>query len=185
MNEEGIAIGTTNLRTKDARPGVGYLSIIHKALAERELAAAEAAVTKAHRAGGHYYYLADRKNHAVAYECSATLHERVEVTRGHQVQTNHVQSARIRELEADTPAASSKTRRERLVELIEADAKAGIDLEAAKRYFADGEHGANAICRDDFAGISTNGAVLIVPARPALLMTHGLPSAGTWIDALA
>ena len=32
MNEEGIAIGTTNLRSKDARRGVCYLSIIHKVL---------------------------------------------------------------------------------------------------------------------------------------------------------
>ncbi len=183
MNEEGIAMGTTNLRTKDARPGVGYLSIIHRALGARDLTSASTAVTEARRAGGHYYYLADAKNRAVAIECSATLHERTEVSRGHHVQTNHVQAELLRPLEADTPASSSRTRHQRLLELIVADGERGIDLERAKTYFEDGEHGANAICRDDFGGISTNGAVLMAPAVPALLMIHGLPSAGTWIDA--
>lgn len=185
MNEEGLFVGTTNLRTKDARPGVGYLSIIHRALGCRDLVAAEAAVTQAPRAGGHYYYLADRKNRAVSIECSATQHERVEVDRGYRVQTNHVQAARIRTLEADTPAQSSRARHARLVELIEADRGEGVDLERAQGYFADTANGANAICRDDFGGISTNGAVVCAPARPALFMTHGLPKDGRWVDALA
>jgi len=59
LNSEGLAVGTTNIRTTDARPGVTYLSLIHKALSSRTLDAASAAITEALRAGGHYYYLAD------------------------------------------------------------------------------------------------------------------------------
>ena len=185
MNEEGIAIGTTNLRTKDARPGVGYLSIIHRVLASRDLAVAEEAVLNARRAGGHYYYLGSSKNRGLAIECSATQYERTPVERGSHVQTNHVQASSLRALEADTPASSSRQRQTRLAELLDADRARGIDVEAAKAYFADGEHGANAICRNDFGGISTNGAVLMVPATATLLMTHGLPSAANWVDAWA
>lgn len=184
-NEEGLFVGTTNLRTKDARPGVGYLSIIHRALACRDLETAELAVTSAPRAGGHYYYLANRRNRAVTIECSATLHERAVVERGYFVQTNHVQAARLQPLEADTPAQSSRARHARLMELIEADRARGIDLERAQTYFADTENGPNAICRDNLGGISTNGAVLGAPARPSLVMTHGLPSRAVWVDALA
>lgn len=182
MNEEGLVVGTTNLRTKDARPGVGYLSIIHRALGCKDLLTASQAVTQAPRAGGHYYYLADGKNRAAAFECSATSYERISLERGHYVQTNHVQSAAIKVHEADTPAQSSRARHRRLVELIEADRAQGIDLERAKLYFADTENGVNAICRDDFGGISTNGAVLAAPARATLLMTHGLPSRAAWVD---
>jgi isopenicillin-N N-acyltransferase-like protein len=72
LNEAGIAVGTTNIRTTDARPGVTYLSLIHKALAATTLAQAAAAITDAHRAAAHFYYLADAHGDALVIECSAT-----------------------------------------------------------------------------------------------------------------
>ena len=60
MNSEGIALGTTNIRTTDARVGVGYLQIIHSALAQTTLADVERTIVEAPRAGAHYYYAAEQ-----------------------------------------------------------------------------------------------------------------------------
>jgi len=180
MNDRGLAVGTTNLRTRDARPGVPYLSLIHRALASDTLEEALEAIEGAQRAGGHYYTLADASGRAIALECTATRSARTEVTEGIYVHTNHCLHADCTALEADTPRGSSHARQKRLEELLAA-AGARVDFAALERSFADRANGENAICRDDLAGISTNAVVAMAPARGEMRACQGLPDVANWI----
>ena len=184
MNEEGVAIGTTNLRTTDARIGVGYLSIIHKALACRDVATAATVVTSAPRAGGHYYYVCG-PNQAAAIECTATRAHRHDLTRGFHVECNHVLVAENAKLEGDTPKASSLCRFDRMRASIGAAPDSSLDEAALRGFLGNHDDGAGAVCRHDLDGVSTNGAVIMTPGTPSVLACHGYPCEATWIDLLA
>lgn len=183
LNAEGLAVGTTNIRSSDARPGICYLSLIHKALGQRSLDDAIACITTKHRAAAHYYWLIGaRERRAVGLECTATRHERIDVERGHYVHCNHILAEANRPLEAAKPSAGESTvcRQSRLDALIgEAPAR---DRAAMRRALADHENGEQAICRHDFAGISSNGAVVIEPELPRIEACHGPPCTGQWVD---
>jgi len=192
LNEHGVAVGTTNIRTTDARPGVTYLSLIHKALAAHDREGALAAIEDAPRAGAHFYWLAlandlpgcEGHERAYALECTPDHVERIEIVEGAHVHTNHCQIARHQAVEGNTPSASSHARFDRLSHLIEAD-RGHADLGAAKRWLSDRSNGENAISRTDFAGISSNGAVVIEPSSRTIHVGHGPPhllGGSDWID---
>jgi isopenicillin-N N-acyltransferase like protein len=181
LNEHGIACGTTNIRTTDARPGVTYLSLIHKALAATSIDAAQAAIVDAPRAGAHFYYLADAEGRGLAIECSPDLADITEIENGAYVHTNHCLVAEHQAIEGNTPSASSHARQDRLESLIAEDC-GSADLDAAKRWLADRENGANAISRTDFEGISSNGAVVMEPESGVILAGHGPPHAASWVS---
>ncbi len=184
INDDGIAVGTTNIRTLDARPGVTYLSVIHKALSQRAFEPACEAITSARRAGAHYYYVVGPGGHGAAIECTATRHDRSAVTSGFYVHCNHCLVACHAEIEGNTPAASSHARQARLEQLIR-DGRASNDFDSLKAFLGDRANGENAICRDDYSGISSNGAVVMEPESGAMVACHGLPDAATWIDMTA
>lgn len=179
QNEHGISVGTTNLRTTDARAGVTYLSIIHRALAQREFTQAVACITDATRSGAHYYYVAGPDDQARAIECTPYQAEVVDVATGHYVHTNHVLEAPNREHEAVTPAESSHARQQRLESLI--GARSDWTLEATKSLLADRANGVNAVCRHDTNGISSNGSVLLRPQTRTVWASHGPADIAEWI----
>jgi isopenicillin-N N-acyltransferase-like protein len=192
LNEHGIAVGTTNLRTTNARPGVTYLSLIHKALASRDLDGALAAIEQAPRAGAHFYWLAlardlpgcEGRERAFALECTPDHVERIEVDHGAHVHTNHCQIAAHQAVEGNTPSASSHARFARLTALI-ADDLGKADLDAAKRWLSDRANAENGISRTDFGGISSNGAVVVEPTSRTIQVGHGPPhllGASGWLD---
>lgn len=181
LNEHGIACGTTNIRTTNARPGVTYLSLIHKALSATNSSDASAAITDAPRAGAHFYYLADGQGQGLALECTPDRAEVIHIKNGAYVHTNHCLIAEHQALEANTPSASSDARQTRLEALIGQD-YGRADLDAAKRWLADRENGENAISRTDYDGISSNGAVVMEPESGTIHVGHGPPHTTTWID---
>jgi len=180
LNSEGLAVGTTNIRTTDARPGVNYLSIIHKALACRDLDAAVAAIVDAPRAGAHFYYVADARGRARLIECSARAAYVQVLERGVAVHANHCLLPETRAIEGGAPTSSSLARAARMTTLGEGVARVAVD--DLRRFFADTSDGADAICRDDIDGLNTNGAVVMDPAAGSILACHGVPSRGTWLD---
>jgi isopenicillin-N N-acyltransferase-like protein len=178
INEEGVAIGTTNLRTIDAGPGVPYLSLIHRALECASAAAAAALIAHAPRAGGHAYTALDRSGAAYAIECTARRACTIAIRGGFHVHTNHCQVPEHQALEAPLPYPSSRARLLRMQQLLrEAEQIDGAYLEAC---LADRANGELAICRDDFAGISTNAALVVCPEGPRLRVCHGQPSREPW-----
>lgn len=181
LNSEGVAVGTTNIRTTDARPGVNYLSVIHKALSHRDAESAARSIVEAHRAGAHYYYVCDASGRVVTVECSAREAWRDDVTSGIAVHANHCERRETKAIEGSTPTSSSKARAARMAALAEAD-RGRLTLGDLERFFADGENGADAIARDDIDGLNTNGAVVMSPEAGIIRVHHGVPTAGRWID---
>jgi isopenicillin-N N-acyltransferase-like protein len=181
MNEDGLSIGTTNVRTTDAGAGVVYLSIIHKALSTSSIEAAIGCVTEAPRASGHFYYVAGPGGDATALECTGTRVHREDIRQGVYVHCNHCLASENVVHEGNEPSPSSLNRTARLRELFERNAPEN-DLDAAKGFLADTSGGLTAICRDDTEGISSNGAVVMAPGRREIQGCHGLPSTATWIQ---
>ena len=55
INEHGLSVGTTNIKTYGSRPGVGYLSILHRAVRSKDTREAMDLVRDAPHAGAHTY----------------------------------------------------------------------------------------------------------------------------------
>lgn len=181
LNEAGIAIGTTNIRTTDARPGVTYLSMIHKALAASSLDQAALAISAAPRAGAHFFFLADADGRGLALECTPDHVEAAPLEAGAYVHTNHCLVPAHQAIESDTPSKSSHARQARLEALIERD-RGHADVEGAKRWLADRESDELGISRGGFEGVSSNGAVIMEPQSGTIHVCHGPPHEAAWID---
>lgn len=180
MNEHGLALGTTNLRTRDSGVGVPYLGLIHRALDEHGAAAAARVIANAPRAGAHSYLALDRSGAGAVVECTGKLAHTLVVERGTHVHTNHCQVPAHAALEADTPRKSSEARLARMRELLAAHA-GEIDAAFLRACYADSAGGALAICRKDFDGISTNAASVMTPETGELWGCAGVPDdPGKW-----
>jgi len=155
INEAGLAVGTTNLRTRDAQPGVIYVSLIDRALRSRTACEALAAMSAPRRAGGHFFYVADALGSAVALECTAQRHAARELTYGVFVHANHCLMPEYREIDVDASHPSTQARQRQMTALAE-NAVGKLDAEALKLFFADTSGVPVAICRDDVDGTSTN-----------------------------
>ncbi len=181
LNEHGLAIGTTNVRSMDARPGVTYLSIIHKVLAQRSFDDGARAIVDAHRAGAHFYYLLGPGGDAAAFECRAEVAHRQDVPSGAYVHTNHCLVPANQATEGVKASSSSLKRQARLEDLT-GPTDGGHSVAALQAMLGDTDNGTDAICRDDFDGINTNGAVVMAPDAGNIWVHHGLPTPSGWID---
>lgn len=181
MNDAGLAVGTTNIGAYDAGIGVGYLDIIHKFLAQTSLEAGAKGMVEAPRSGAHYYFAMDRERRSFALECSAKQSARTDVTEGFFVHTNHMIDPDLQKIEAATPMASSRHRYARMQALLSGVTEP-ITEEHLMRFFADHEGGETAICRHDYNGISSNGAVIMEPSARKMWAVHGQACQGRWIE---
>lgn len=179
LNSEGIAVGTTNLRTKDARAGIPYTSLLHRALGVETAEAGIAGILKARRAGGHAYALLDAEGEGALVECAATKVYLLLVLDQLHVQTNHCQFEVNQKMEAETPQASSRARKMRLTELLLLR-WGQLDVTYLEKCLEDTHGGELAICRNNFRGISTNAAVIITPGQGHMRVCHGIPGPGKW-----
>jgi isopenicillin-N N-acyltransferase-like protein len=181
LNDAGLAVGTTNIRTTDARAGVNYLSILHAALARRTFEDALHVIEHAHRAGAHYYWIASADGRAAGVECSARRAFRAELSAEARfaVHANHALHPEVQTIEGAPPGASSLARQRRLEALAAASA-GDISGDSLEGFFADTADGPNAICRDDLDGLNTNGVVVVDPAALSLRVCHGVPTRNPW-----
>ena len=181
LNEVGLAVGTTNLRTRDAQVGVVYLTLIDRGLRARSARDAQAAMVTPPRAGGHFFYIADAQGTAVALECTAQRHAVRDVTRGVFVHANHCLEPEHQAIDVDAAQPSTQARQRRMTALA-GQAVGTLDEQALKSFFADTSGATVAICRDDVDGTSTNAAAVFAPERGVLLACHGLPSHAPWVE---
>jgi isopenicillin-N N-acyltransferase like protein len=181
INAEGIAVGNTNLQTTDARVGVQYLTVLHRALRSRSLSEAVESIRQAPRSGAHYYYAAGPDGLAVGLECSATRAVPFETRMGIFVHCNPALSEEIAAMETDAPPASTLYRQERLGQLL-ASHEQPLGLEDLKRFLADHEGGEErCICRHDFEDVSTNATVIMSPGTREIHACRSQPHVGQWV----
>ncbi len=178
LNAAGVYVGTTNIKTHGAIPGVSYVSLIYRALRETTLERAVTAIESAPRSGAHTYLVADTQ-HAVELETdSASIERRTLTASGFICRTNHCQSASFTAKAAEAPSTSSLARKRRL----EAAAAAPLDVESLKALFANRDDGIDSLNRypEDNQGTATNAVVIYDSATLALHACRGPADRGAW-----
>ncbi len=178
MNQHGVTVGTTNLKTKGAKVGIPYLSLLHLAVKQPTLAEASALVESAPVAGSHSYWIGD-ENEAVEWERTPQTANSRSTKHGPVVRTNHCLFDENIALETDlSPSTSERFARMQKL-LAQSDAH---NTEMLKQLFADRTDGRLSINRiaEDNSGATTNAVVAMDPSRLEFLACRGQADRGVW-----
>ena len=180
MNEYGIAVGTTNVKTRGSRVGIPYLSLLHRALQSTTRAAAESVFTTGPRAAAHTYWIADAQG-VTDLECTADHQIRRDTSSGPLCRTNHCLDAGHAALEGEPATASSQARLAKAGAMLRAGA---ITVDGLQTLFADRSAGVDSINRyaEDGQGTTTNACFIAVPAQRRLHACRGPADRGRWIS---
>ena len=181
MNENGVSLGTTNIKTSDVQPGVPYLGILHKAIRAENREEALSWIEQSPRCGAHTYWVADETG-ASELECSAQQSVRHDISASLPqavVQTNHCRSDVLCAMEAAQPNASTQARFARMTAIA---AAGDHDEETLKAAFADRADGVDSINRypEDDQGTATNACLIAEPATRSLWACRGPADRGAW-----
>jgi len=178
MSAAGVAVGTTNIKTRRSRVGVGYLSLLHRAI--RATSAAEAAllVRGAPRAAAHTFWLADAGS-AAELECDPDNVSERRAEAGPVARTNHCLSEGMRAVEGEPATASSQKRLARAEERLRAGSHDVASLQALMRDRSDGVDSINRYTEDQ-QGTTTNACLIAIPARRELWACRGPADRGEW-----
>lgn len=177
MNALGVAVGTTNIKTRRSRVGVGYLSLLHRAIRADSAAAAAQLIRAAPRAAAHTYWLADAGG-ATELECDPELTlERVAAQP--LARTNHCLADVMRASEGEAPTVSSRRRLARAEAWLRAEPQDVASLQALMRDRSDGVDSINRYT-EDLQGTTTNACVIAVPERRELWACRGPADRGEW-----
>jgi len=179
MNEWGLTIGTTNIKARDTQHGVGYLSLIHRALAAENVAQAKEAIQTAPRAAAHTYWLADSAG-AVELECGSRRVTERHLGSSALTRTNHCMAPALAALQGEPTSPSSAKRLEKLDAWL---GQGGQNLTTLRALFSDRSDGLCSINRylEDGTGTSTNACMIGTPARRELWACRGPADRSTWV----
>ncbi len=178
MNEHGLSVGTTNIKTKDVQDGIPYLGLLHRAIRCEDHFEAVDVIEQAPRSGAHTYWLADA-NDATFLETSPskTIHRNLNDSA--LCHTNHCQDTSLVELEAEEPIESTKKRLEKAQALTD---KGNHNVDTIKDIFANREDDVHSINRyeEDEQGTATNSCMIAIPAQRELWACKGPSDRGEW-----
>lgn len=180
MNEDGLSVGTTNIKTDDARIGVGYLSLLHRAIRAPSREAAAQLIMDAPRAAAHTYWLADGTG-ACLLTTSATQVQREDLSAdGILGQTNHLRHELPGIGSLEEPTSSTCTR----LATVEhwASFVGGVDVDCLRRLFAERSHAADSINRypEDGTGSATDACLVCSPSQVRAWACRGPADRGLW-----
>jgi len=179
MSAAGVAVGTTNIKTKRSRVGVGYLGLLHRAIRAGSAAEAAALVRGAPRAAAHTYWLADARS-ATELECDPDNVTERRAEAAPLARTNHCLSDGMRAVEGEPATASSQKRLARAERQLAAGAQDVASLQALMRDRSDGVDSINRYTEDE-QGTTTNACVIAIPARRELWACRGPADRGEWV----
>jgi hypothetical protein len=180
MSAAGVAVGTTNIKTRRSRVGVGYLSLLHRAIRAASAAEAEQWVRAAPRAAAHTFWLADARG-ATELECDPDMVSTRRAETEPVALTNHCLADALREVEGEPATVSSQKRLARAERQLRAGAQSVASLQALMRDRSDGVDSINRYTEDD-QGTTTNACVIAVPARRELWACRGPADRGEWVQ---
>jgi hypothetical protein len=178
MSAAGVAVGTTNIKTRRSRVGVGYLSLLHRAIRARSAVEARSLISAAPRAAAHTYWLADAAG-ASELECDPdTVIER-RADAQPLARTNHCLSGGMRDAEGEAPTVSSQKRLARAQAWLTSAPQDVASLQALMRDRSDGVDSINRYTEDQ-QGTTTNACLIAIPARLELWACRGPADRGAW-----
>ena len=182
INEHGLSVGTTNIKTDDSRIGVGYLSILHRAIRCQNVAEAIEVVQSAPRAAAHTYWLAAADGARIITTSATTHHDEILADDGVLGQTNHVCHDLPAVASLEAPSSSSTTR----LATVEhwAGIVQGADVDSIKRLFAERGAGSDSINRypEDDTGSATDACLITSPAQKKAWACRGPADRGIWYE---
>lgn len=178
MNEHGVSVGTTNLKTKGAKVGIPYLSLLHLGLAQETLAAASELFKNTPVAGSHSYWVGNAEQ-AVEWERTPQTADIRTTRNGALARTNHCLFEANQALETDL-SPSTHERRSRMQGML-ADTE-GHTVSSMKAMFADRSDGPLSINRfaEDNSGATTNAVIVCDPANLEFWACRGQADRGEW-----
>lgn len=180
INENGVSVGTTNIKTYGSRAGVGYLSLLHRLLRSDTAKDAEAIGTKAPIAGAHTYWIADEERQCELESSPNGVFvryaEHVPVFR-----TNHCLAPEHQSVQGELPSPSSHKRLTRVGELLD---EPDVNILRLRKLFADRKDGVDSINRyeEDDQGTATNAVFISSPAQRTAWACRGPADRGEWVE---
>jgi isopenicillin-N N-acyltransferase-like protein len=184
VNSAGIAVGNNNLRPIDARPGVMYLAMIHRALSQSTLGGAVNAITQAHRCSGHNYYLAGSEGEIVDIETTAGQFEVIQPAGAVYAHTNHYLADRLRAFEQ--PGAVSESSTWRLTRMLHVLSEQAGQITPASMMQAMSDTQGTGACRiwrnDPADAFPTCGAAVLSPQQRRMWVAAGEPKPETFVE---
>ncbi len=179
MNAEGVAVGTTNIKTRRSRLGVGYLSLLHRAIRARSTGEARELIRAAPRAAAHTYWLADADG-ALELECDPDNVIERRADGQPLARTNHCLADAMRDAEGEPPTASSQKRLAKAEGYLRAGGHDVASLQALMRDRSDGVDSINRYTEDE-QGTTTNACLVAIPAERELWACRGPADRGRWV----
>ncbi len=178
FNARGLAVGTTNIKTRDARPGAGYLSVLHRLARCASVDEAEAVFATAPLAGAHTYWMADAERQ-VEWEASPSARVARDTAGGPICRTNHCISDAHAAMQGEPTSDSSAQRFEVLAAALSADQ---VSVDDVRALFGDRSRGVLSVNRypEDAQGTATNACFVAVPALRRLHACRGPADRGVW-----
>lgn len=179
MNQHGLAVGTTNIKIRGSRPGIGYLSLLHRMIRAKTRLEAGAIVEGAPRSAAHTYWAADAEG-ALEYEVSASSFVRREATQQPIARTNHCLAEAHVPLQGEPTGSSSRARLGRMSQILSSGAH---DVSSLRAAFADRSDGVDSIARfpEDEQGTATNSCLIAEPKTRELWACKGPSQRGEWV----
>ena len=184
MNEHGLCVGTTNIKTYGSCAGVGYLGILHAAIRQPDALAAKQRVETAPHAGAHTYWLADAELQ-LEWEASPNGAFLRTTAQGPLGRSNHCLAEPHIAIQGELASESSLARVARVPAFIEAkQPSGGMDVEAMQALFASREDGLYSINRypEDNQGTATNAVFVARPAERRAWTCRGPSDRGRWVE---
>ena len=178
INEKGLSVGTTNIKTHGSKPGVGYLGLIHRLLQARSARSATHLVSQAPRSGAHVYWMADATD-LFEFETSPNRY-RVRSAQGEAVcHTNHCLDETHQTIEGEAASESSKSRLTRMEKVL---SKGLHGPTSVKSLFSNRDDGLQSINRyaEDEQGTATNSVFIARPHKQLAYACRGPADRGQW-----
>lgn len=178
MNQYGLSVGTTNIKTTDAQDGMPYLALLHRAIRCEDHFEAVDVIEGATRSGAHTYWIADA-NDATFIECSPGHSVHRNLDEDALCQTNHCQEDALIALQSEEPIESTQKRLAKARELCNAG---GHNVDTIKDIFKNRDDDVHSINRyeEDGQGTATNACMIAVPADKELWACKGPADRGEW-----
>ena len=179
MNQYGVSVGTTNLKTWKSRVGVGYLSVLHKAINQDDFVSASEVCKTAPVAGAHSYWIGSTEG-GVEWERSPDNAFQRNTQAGPVSRSNHCLFKEHQDREWIKPTLTSESRFQKAMHLLSQTNHHSLD--SLKSLFADRSDGIYSINRypEDGQGTSTNAVVITEPQNGILHGCRGSADRGDW-----
>lgn len=180
MNAHGLAVGTTNIKTWGARPGAGYLTVLHRIVRAGTAKEAAALVDEAPRAGAHTYWVADADQQLEVEAAPHFTALRDARVLGPLCRTNHCVDPALVKIQGEPTHESSARRFARVTRSLAEEGPHTV--ETVKQIFADRRDGSLSVNRypEDGDYAATNAVFVAVPADASAWACRGPADRGIW-----